>query len=66
MFTKCFPHFYRVSKLKRFLLLHYVVGMRAVKDGSWGTWSPLWLCGQGLDGATVGIIGIVQHMVNHY
>ena len=26
-------------------------------DGSWGTWNPLWLCGFGLDGATVGIIG---------
>ena len=26
-------------------------------DGSWGTWNPLWLCGHGLDGSTVGIIG---------
>ncbi|KAL4216935.1 hypothetical protein ACF0H5_023394 [Mactra antiquata] len=33
-------------------------GINAVKDGSWGTWKPLWLCGQGLDGATVGIIGL--------
>lgn len=33
-------------------------GIQAVKDGSWGTWKPLWLCGQGLDGSTVGIIGL--------
>ncbi|XP_053386391.1 glyoxylate reductase/hydroxypyruvate reductase-like [Mercenaria mercenaria] len=33
-------------------------GIEAVKDGSWGTWKPLWLCGQGLDGATVGVIGL--------
>ncbi|WAR10221.1 GRHPR-like protein [Mya arenaria] len=33
-------------------------GVEAVKDGSWGTWSPLWMCGQGLDGATVGILGL--------
>lgn len=33
-------------------------GIQAVKDGSWGTWKPLWLCGQGLDGATVGVIGL--------
>ena len=28
-----------------------------VKDGSWGTWSPLWMCGTTLVGATVGIVG---------
>ena len=33
-------------------------GINAVKDGSWGTWNPLWLCGHGLDGATVGVIGM--------
>ncbi|KAL3885373.1 hypothetical protein ACJMK2_025444 [Sinanodonta woodiana] len=33
-------------------------GISAVKNGSWGTWKPLWLCGQGLDGATVGIVGL--------
>ncbi|KAL5005920.1 hypothetical protein ScPMuIL_017078 [Solemya velum] len=33
-------------------------GMNAVVDGKWGTWSPLWLCGQGLDGATVGVVGL--------
>lgn len=32
--------------------------MNAVVDGSWGTWKPMWLCGQGLDGATVGIVGL--------
>lgn len=29
-----------------------------VKDGSWGTWSPLWMCGSTLSGATVGIVGL--------
>lgn len=29
-----------------------------MKDGKWGTWNPLWLCGFGLDGSTVGILGL--------
>ncbi|RUS69294.1 hypothetical protein EGW08_022943 [Elysia chlorotica] len=33
-------------------------GIRAVENGEWGTWKPMWLCGQGLDGATVGIVGL--------
>ncbi|XP_041358995.1 glyoxylate reductase/hydroxypyruvate reductase-like [Gigantopelta aegis] len=33
-------------------------GMLAVENGEWGTWKPLWLCGPGLDGATVGIVGL--------
>ncbi|KAK7097405.1 hypothetical protein V1264_004391 [Littorina saxatilis] len=32
--------------------------MRAVEDGSWGTWKPMWLCGPGLEGSTVGIVGL--------
>lgn len=35
-----------------------VAGIRAVENGSWGTWKPMWLCGPGLDGSTVGIIGM--------
>lgn len=31
--------------------------MRAVENGTWGTWQPLWLCGPGLEGSTVGIVG---------
>ncbi len=31
---------------------------QAVKDGRWGTWSPFWMTGQDLSGATVGIIGM--------
>lgn len=27
-------------------------------DGSWGTWKPMWLCGPGLEGSTVGIVGM--------
>jgi len=28
------------------------------KNGGWGTWSPLWMCGSTLVGATVGIVGL--------
>jgi glyoxylate/hydroxypyruvate reductase len=31
--------------------------MAAVRDGSWGTWDPLWMCGTDVHGSTVGIIG---------
>lgn len=34
-----------------------VAAMRAVENGSWGTWEPMWLCGPGLEGSTVGIVG---------
>lgn len=33
-------------------------GIRAVKSGEWGTWKPMWLCGQALKGSTVGIVGL--------
>ena len=29
-----------------------------MKCGTWGTWSPLWLCGPTLSGSTVGIVGL--------
>ena len=29
-----------------------------MENGEWGTWKPMWMCGQGLDGATVGIVGM--------
>ncbi|CAG5121892.1 unnamed protein product [Candidula unifasciata] len=32
-------------------------GIRAVENGEWGSWKPMWLCGPGLEGATVGIVG---------
>uniref|UniRef100_UPI00398F2924 glyoxylate reductase/hydroxypyruvate reductase-like isoform X2 n=1 Tax=Pristiophorus japonicus TaxID=55135 RepID=UPI00398F2924 len=28
------------------------------KNGGWGTWKPLWLCGYGLSDSTVGILGL--------
>ncbi|XP_067839452.1 glyoxylate reductase/hydroxypyruvate reductase-like [Heptranchias perlo] len=28
------------------------------KNGGWGTWKPLWLCGYGLNDSTVGIVGL--------
>lgn len=34
-----------------------IAAMRAVENGSWGTWEPMWLCGPGLEGSTVGIVG---------
>ncbi|XP_061100234.1 glyoxylate reductase/hydroxypyruvate reductase-like [Conger conger] len=33
-------------------------GVQEVKSGGWSTWKPLWLCGYGLTGSTVGIIGL--------
>ncbi|KAK3083053.1 hypothetical protein FSP39_012689 [Pinctada imbricata] len=33
-------------------------GMNAVIQGKWGTWNPIWLLGSGLDGATVGVVGL--------
>ena len=27
-------------------------------SGGWSTWKPLWLCGYGLSGSTVGVIGL--------
>ncbi|XP_078731644.1 glyoxylate reductase/hydroxypyruvate reductase isoform X1 [Lampetra fluviatilis] len=29
-----------------------------VKSGGWGTWKPMWMCGQGLSGSTVGVVGL--------
>eukprot|EP00794_Sanderia_malayensis_P016921 gene16921-18627_t len=31
---------------------------KAAKDGKWGTWSPLWMCGSNLKDSTVGIFGL--------
>lgn len=35
-----------------------VEGVSAVKDGTWGTWKPMWLCGPSLKDSNVGIIGL--------
>ncbi|KAJ3085171.1 hypothetical protein HK102_000248 [Quaeritorhiza haematococci] len=32
--------------------------MAAVKEGKWGIWNPVWMCGTGLSGKTVGIVGL--------
>ncbi|KAM9850247.1 glyoxylate reductase/hydroxypyruvate reductase [Aulostomus maculatus] len=29
-----------------------------VKNGGWSSWKPLWMCGYGLSGSTVGVIGL--------
>jgi len=31
--------------------------VHAVKNGSWGSWQPEWMCGRDLSGSTVGIFG---------
>jgi glyoxylate/hydroxypyruvate reductase len=31
--------------------------VNAVKNGEWGSWVPLWMCGQDVHGSTVGIVG---------
>ncbi|XP_068081191.1 glyoxylate reductase/hydroxypyruvate reductase isoform X2 [Anabrus simplex] len=28
-----------------------------ILSGGWGSWSPLWMCGSGLKGSTVGVVG---------
>ncbi|XP_024139992.1 glyoxylate reductase/hydroxypyruvate reductase [Oryzias melastigma] len=33
-------------------------GVEEVKSGGWSSWKPLWLCGYGLSGSTVGIVGL--------
>ncbi|KAG9342461.1 hypothetical protein JZ751_016463 [Albula glossodonta] len=33
-------------------------GIDEVKSGGWSSWKPLWLCGYGLSGSTVGVIGL--------
>lgn len=32
-------------------------GSREARNGGWRAWSPFWMCGPGLSGATVGIVG---------
>ncbi|XP_049610805.1 glyoxylate reductase/hydroxypyruvate reductase isoform X1 [Syngnathus scovelli] len=32
--------------------------MEEVKNGGWSSWTPLWMCGYGLSGSTVGVIGL--------
>lgn len=31
---------------------------QSVRGGGWGTWDPCWMLGHGLDGSTVGIVGL--------
>uniref|UniRef100_A0A4W4FXN3 Glyoxylate reductase/hydroxypyruvate reductase n=1 Tax=Electrophorus electricus TaxID=8005 RepID=A0A4W4FXN3_ELEEL len=33
-------------------------GIQEVKSGGWSSWKPLWLCGYGLSGSTVGVLGL--------
>ena len=33
-------------------------GSSSLRSGTWASWSPLWLCGPQLSGATVGIVGL--------
>ncbi|XP_030636833.1 glyoxylate reductase/hydroxypyruvate reductase [Chanos chanos] len=33
-------------------------GIQEVKSGGWSSWKPLWLCGYGLSGSTVGVVGL--------
>ena len=41
-----------------FILLCIFIGIDAVRNGDWGTWKPLWLCGPTLNNSTVGIVGL--------
>uniref|UniRef100_A0A7S4KPL8 Glyoxylate reductase/hydroxypyruvate reductase n=1 Tax=Guillardia theta TaxID=55529 RepID=A0A7S4KPL8_GUITH len=31
--------------------------LQAVRNGTWGTWDPLWMCGKDVHSSTVGIVG---------
>ncbi|NP_001165338.1 glyoxylate reductase/hydroxypyruvate reductase-like protein [Xenopus laevis] len=35
-----------------------IEAVEEAKNGGWGTWKPLWMCGSGLTESTVGIIGL--------
>ncbi|XP_053558695.1 glyoxylate reductase/hydroxypyruvate reductase [Bombina bombina] len=35
-----------------------IEAVNEAKNGGWGTWKPLWMCGSGLTGSTVGILGL--------
>ncbi|KAM8961112.1 glyoxylate reductase/hydroxypyruvate reductase-like isoform 2-T2 [Pelodytes ibericus] len=35
-----------------------IEAVEEAKNGGWGTWKPLWMCGSGLTGSTVGILGL--------
>lgn len=32
--------------------------MKAVKSGEWRSWTPLWMCGHGIAGSTIGVVGL--------
>lgn len=32
--------------------------LSACLSGGWSSWKPLWLCGYGLSGSTVGVVGL--------
>ncbi|SPQ99051.1 Glyoxylate reductase [Plasmodiophora brassicae] len=40
------------------VLRRFQPAMRAARDGSWGIWSPTWMCGSDLRGKTIGLIGM--------
>ncbi|GFS39739.1 glyoxylate reductase [Trichonephila inaurata madagascariensis] len=59
------PHVSTDSVAEFTVMLMLAVGRRlfdsaaAIKKGEWvHSWSPMWLCGQGLKNATVGIVGV--------
>uniref|UniRef100_F6RRF5 Glyoxylate reductase/hydroxypyruvate reductase n=1 Tax=Xenopus tropicalis TaxID=8364 RepID=F6RRF5_XENTR len=35
-----------------------IEAVEEAKNGGWGTWKPLWMCGSGLTESTVGILGL--------
>ncbi|XP_033724811.1 glyoxylate reductase/hydroxypyruvate reductase-like [Pecten maximus] len=51
-----------VAELTLSLLLltarRLIEGVDSVKNGQWGPWKPMWLCGVELTGRTVGILGL--------
>ncbi|KAJ3325406.1 hypothetical protein HDV06_004265 [Boothiomyces sp. JEL0866] len=39
-------------------LRKFPAAIESVKKGTWSTWDPIWMCGSGLKGKSVGIVGL--------
>lgn len=47
-----------VSSIVNGLFLIAFLGAYAVKNGEWGKWKPMWLCGVEMKKRTFGIMGL--------
>lgn len=54
----CEKMYLEVSSIVNGLLLIAFLGAYAVKNGEWGKWKPMWLCGVEMKKRTFGIMGL--------